>query len=424
VRLVEELAAEARVEGFRLVLSPRGEALLDAVRDALVEEAAGEGLEVALRWVGVFLGELDRAAAAIGARGWSFPRELKSFLEDPRMHLRKKLFNYAFDLARGRIGPGEFLRKGEAAVRTSLKTNMRSIYQDWVFAALLTLLGEGWGARLVYPETRVVALERTGKQRAGSIPPNAVVSLPRGELSFFLEAPRPLGWEDPRDLERTWRLYVAPRPDVLVYSGMVLDIARPDSDPPVERPDVIIECKEQGDWFTRVRDLRGPGSAPMRASEWRARWLRGLEEGLADVLGVDRGSLRDFASGRSRSLRVPEHRLLLLYREVYRPRRLYLVSRARLPGGLRGELESEGVIVVDGVEIGDRGGLEGLAGELAGIARPSEAGGLEAVALAALRRALAGGLDPVEEVGRAVLERLAAMGFEEAGGALRGRASS
>lgn len=407
--IIAELAREARVEGMRLVLTRRGEQLVDAVRDVLVDSVIPpEELEEALRWTGVLLGELSRAASLLGARGWSFPRELKSFIEDPRLHLRKKLFNYVFDLARGKIGVDEFIRRGEAAVRTSLRTNLRSIYQDWVFAAILSGLGER-GGRLVYPETKIILLERTGRQRSGSIPPNAVVRLPRGEVSFFLEAPRPVGWEDNRDLEKIWKLYVTLRPDMLVYSGRVLDILDPSGDPPIRRPNIIVECKELSDWYERSRDLRGPLARPLRALEWRARWLKGLEEGLADVLGVDRARFKEFTQGRAPSVRVREHRLLLLYKETFQPDAFYLISRARVPQDVRGDLESHGVIVLDGVEIGDRRALEELVDHVARIASPVEES-LEDLLRRVLEEAVESGRDPVESLGRAALEWLARHG--------------
>jgi len=410
--LVSRLRRLVGADGIHLVFKSReAEELFEEVRDLIVDLAVDRSeLDMARSWSGILVGELGRASRLLGASGWSYSRELRSFLEDPRTHLKKKLFNYVFDLARGRIGEDEAVRRGAAAVRTSLMTNLRSIYQDWVLAAIFSHLGS-MGGRLVYPETGVILLERSGRQRSGSIPPNAIVRLPRGELSFFLEAPRPIGWEDTGDLARSWRLYVILRPDMLVYPGRALDIAAPDRDPPILRPHTIIECKELPDWYERVRDLRGPLARPMRATEWRARWLQGLEEGLADILGVERRRVEDFAEGRTRSLRVREHRLLLLYKETFKPERFYLVSRAPVPRSVRVDLESNGIVVVDDVEIGDSQALRGLAEELAGIAEPPRDSptieSMVAEALAEAERALGRGEDPAKTLGLVLLERLA-----------------
>ena len=59
------------------------------------------------------------------------------------------------------------------------------------------------------------------------------------------------------DLSRIWKFYTALRPDMMVYGGEVMDIVEIDSDPPVRRPDLIIEVKELYDWYKRVREVRG-----------------------------------------------------------------------------------------------------------------------------------------------------------------------
>jgi hypothetical protein len=339
--------------------------VLDCVKLELVSMTAGRILPVARRWIRVFEEQLAKTSETLGARGWTLSKELKSFVTDPRLHLKKKLFNYAYDLARGKIGLNEYLSKGSAALTTSLRTNLRTIYQDWVLLAVLEHLGRRGGV-LIYPEHRVLGLERSGRQRAGTIPPNAAVSLPRGELSFFLEAPRPLGWEDTSDLRRYWKLYVTLRPDIMVYGGMVDNMVLPGDTPGIRRPDVIIECKELSDWYRRSRDLRGPFAEPISAEEWRARWIEGLWTGLADILGVEKryGGTED----RRRSVRVREPRLVILYKEFYKPRSMILVSRARSPRSVKAFLEEHGVMVVDGVGF-DAGRLEGVADLLETYAR-------------------------------------------------------
>ncbi|MEB3860451.1 MAG: hypothetical protein LRS43_04500 [Desulfurococcales archaeon] len=355
--------------------SRAAERLLEELKDRIVGDVIGEErLAEARAWVGVLSGELDRSARSLGGLGWLLTKELRSFMRDPRGHLRKKLFQYSFDLVRGRIGVEEFLSKAASALNTSFRTNMRSIYQSWVFASLLSIMGER-GGRLIYPEHGFIPLERTGRQRSGSIPPNAIVELPRGELSFFLEAPRPVGWGDSRDLREAWRLYVSLRPDILVYSGRVMDIvSREGGGPPILRPDVIIECKELEDWYDRSRELRGPFARPITAEEWMSKWLEGLHKGLADVLGVDYRA--EGGQRRERGLRLREYKIVALYKETFKPDSMILVSRKRVPGDVRRYLEDRGLLVLDGVEIGDRRSLEDLARELESRAKPASKRGL------------------------------------------------
>ncbi|MEM2678700.1 MAG: hypothetical protein QXU62_08650, partial [Thermofilaceae archaeon] len=204
------------------------------------------------------------------------------------------------------------------------------------------------GYRLIYPDDLYLHLERTGRQRTGGIPPNAVLSDGVKALSLFIEAPRPVGWEDSKDLSRAWKLYTALRPDILAYGGRVLNIVTLGDEPPVLRPDVIIECKELDDWYKRARELRGPIAAPLSAEEWRERWISGLYIGLADVLNVKLSDVISKLKER-KGLRLRDPQIVLLYKRFYEPKRMFLVSRAAVPADVKRMLEDEGVELVESV---------------------------------------------------------------------------
>ena len=87
----------------------------------------------------------------------------------------------------------------------------------------------------------------------------------------------------------------------------------------------------------------------MTAEEWRSRWLRGLWAGLAEVLGLSSPEEAYEAARRRRGVRLTEPQIVALYARIYRPRTLFLVSRAPVPPSIRGELEAQGVRVVDAV---------------------------------------------------------------------------
>lgn len=371
--LVELLDAHDPERSFRLEgpVKERFERLSRRVKREFIASALGaNSIRRAKAWIKVLRDELDRCMRALGARGVLLSRELKSFIEDPEAHLEKKLTFYFYDLLRGRISREEFEDRGRAAVTTSLMTNMRSIYQDWVLLALWSILAEEHGAEIAYPEHRRIHLERLGRQRLGEINPNLILHvLGRGSISFFLEAPRPVGWEDTSDLVKAWRLYVALRPDIMVHGGAVMNLIAPSQDPPIKAPDIIIECKELVDWYARVRDVKGPLARPLTVEEWRSKWIKGLYEGLADILGVAPSKAAEKAR-ESRGLRLREDRVVVLYRSFYRPKAMYLVARARTPGEVRRRLEEEGVIVVDGVGF-NRDALKELAEEVVKVARPS-----------------------------------------------------
>ncbi|WP_167827907.1 hypothetical protein [Pyrolobus fumarii] len=379
-----------------------GDEILERLRLEFVDEYFGSKLAEAYEWVRVLKEVAERASRTVGAEGVLWTKELKSFLADPRRHLAKKLYIYALDLQRSKLKPEEFEKVALAAARTSLNTNMRSIYQAWVFLVVVETLGRNNRAKIVFPEHGHILLERSGRQRGGTIPPNLVLLLEgRGYLSFFIEAPRPIGWGDNADLAKAWRLYVALRPDMMVYSGKVLNMVEAGRNPPIRRPNVIIECKELPDWYARVREIRGPFARPMSGVEWRNRWLRGLWAGLADVLGVETPEKAYQAVKERRGLRLSEPQIVKLYARIYKPDKLYLVSRAKVPQRIRENLEDKQIVVIDGVGFDPRG-LEELANELAKMASYGSSGetievdGETATMLARLASAL--GLESVAQV--------------------------
>ncbi len=321
---------------------------LEEFKECFIDAVASSMLGEAYTWTWKTREAVERLVKALGLKGFTYPREFKSFMEDPRAHLKKKIFNYVYDLARGKIGFEEFTRRATAAIRTSLRTNMRTAYQVWGLATIMALLAEQ-GYQLAYPEHGFISFDRSGKQRLGIIPPNAVLGNPsEGFISFFHEVPRPLGWEDTSDLQRVWSLYTALRPDAMVYSGMILNIVDLSASPPVKRPDIILEFKELEDWYDRVRDLKGYFKKPLTAEEWRSMWLEGLFEGLADIMGVKRSEIREKVR-EARSLRLREHQLVRLYKNVYKPQRMILVSRAQVPQDIKEELEAEDIEVYNNI---------------------------------------------------------------------------
>ncbi len=305
-------------------------------------------IEEARRLIEVFRESVEEASRLYGFRKTLYSREFGSFLKDPRMHLRKKLFIYTHDLVRGRLKPEDYGPRAAAAIRTSLQTNLRTLYQNWVFTSIVNHLYRR-GSKVIYPEHGVLSFERSGKQKLRWIPPNLVIDIPGiGALSFFLEVPRPLAWEDTSDLRSSWKLYTALRPDIMVYGGVVMDIVSFDSNPPIRKPDIIIECKELIDWYNRVRDVKGPLAKPLSAEEWRNLWIQGLWDGLADVLGVSRREAIERARER-RGIRLSEVKIVQLYRSIYNPDKMILVSKYGVPDEVKEMLRGHDILVYDNI---------------------------------------------------------------------------
>ena len=342
------------------------EEYLDSFRECTVYAYADNSvLGEASKNVKLLVEFLNKAVSAANGRGWLLSREMSSFVKNPVEHLKKKLTLYLYDLLRGKLSLEDYASKARAAVTSSLNTNMRTLYEVWVLASLLHGLGKH-GGRLVYPEHGYVHFDRAGKQKAGILPPNFVVNIPgKGSLSLFLEAPRPIGWRDFKDLKTVWRLYTTLRPDIMMYSGIVTNIVDLDNpDLPILRPQVIIECKEQSDWYIRARELKGPIVSTFTFDEWFKRWLSGLWTGLADVLGVSSDVLREVAEGKKRGVRVTEVQLILFYKSVYKPEKFFLVSKPILPSNTKKFLENEGVFILENVQIGCENCLEDIVEDL------------------------------------------------------------
>ncbi len=319
------------------------------LKDLFIDYALGQiKLEIAYKWIEEFNKAMNEIIKLLKIPGVLLSKELRSFIEDPRNHLRKKIFIYTHDLLRGRIDVDEYERRAGPAVRTSFRTNLRTLYQDWVLITVIKHLVKR-GAFIAYPEHKYISLERLGKQKTGTIPPNLVLYLEgKGYLSFFIEAPRPIGWEDTSDLQKAWKLYTALRPDVLIYTGKVLNIVRIGQDPPIQRPNIILECKELEDWYIRVRDLKGSFTKPLTAEEWRSKWIQGLWTGLADVLGVSRTEVQETIETR-KAIRLKEYQIITLYKSFYNPDTMILVSRSKIPKSIRKDIEYHGITIIDDV---------------------------------------------------------------------------
>lgn len=349
--LVDELKKYLVIDSSKVIRfrDVKAVKIFDELRLRIVECVASNEVGVVYEWIAKLKDILDKAGGVLGVSGYTLPREFSSFFVDPLQHLKKKVFNYSYDYVRGLLPEEEFWNKVSRAIVTSLKTNLRSCYQLWAIAAVMILLND-IGYTIAYPENKYLNFDRSGKQKLGTIPPNFVMlNIGKGYLSFFHEAPRPLSWEDTADLQKVWSLYVALRPDLMIYSGRVMDIVDLANNPPIKRPDIIVEFKELDEWWKRVRDLKGYFRKPLTAEEWRSKWIDGLFEGLAEAMGVRKTEIeRRVEEGAS--LRVKEYQLVSLYKATYKPAKMLLISRRETAPEVKKNLEDSGIEVIDNVE--------------------------------------------------------------------------
>jgi len=320
----------------------------------ILEEFQDEVSE-AERWIKELNKLKNTVTKSYNIDGIIFSREFGSFLEGLIPHFKRKMFLKLHDLMRGKLTLDDFESWARKALTTCFRTNMRTLYQSWGFLAILKHLAD-YSGRIVYPEYGYLPLERFGMQRVGRIPPNCVVKIASKNshsklLSFFIEAPRPLGWGSSEDLQKVWGLYTAMRPDLMVYNSSVMDIIEPLHNPPIKRPNFIVEFKELDGWFFRRREILPPETSPLTAEEWRSRWIKGLYDGLAEAIGLKVKGKRKISSREKRKfLRFFDYEIVASYCKVYKPDKMFLISRVKVLDDIRRKLEDDGVVVLDNVE--------------------------------------------------------------------------
>jgi len=136
---------------------------------------------------------------------------------------------------------------------------------------------------------------------------------------------------------------------MMIYGGAVLNMLDPSLEPPIKKPCVIVEFKELRDWYARTRDLKGYFRRKFTAEEWRSRWLNGLYDGLADILGVVKKKEYNVVKEETGGLRIREYQLVQLYKNFYNPKEMILVSRCRVPGDVKRYMEENGIEVFDNI---------------------------------------------------------------------------
>ena len=281
---------------------------------------------------------------------WS--RELRRFIKDPLRHLKHVLRFYVFDVLRRHITKEEFWDRGAAAVRTAFRTNERACYERWVLLEILKQLKIRENARIIYPEIGALVLTRAGKQKLAIIPPDIIVELQNlSDLSFFLEAPRPITWGDTQELKFVWSLYRIARPDILVYADKIFNILDLSKEPPIKNPDVVIEIKFLENWWKRKRLLR-IFSKPLTIEHWRSLWIQGLYEGLSEILGIRKPKTEELKP--QKGAYATDLQVLKMYLEIFNPKMLFCVSMVPVPNSIKEELESYNTIIVDDVSFNEK----------------------------------------------------------------------
>lgn len=242
-------------------------------------------------------------------------RAFSSFLESPRGHVKRIIVPKIRRAVDGRFDLPRFYRLINLTVKKCIDTNCRILFQNFVVLSILYNL-HSFDVEFVYPNGSWIHLDRRGHQHGGVIPPNFIIRVGDGYFSFFLEAPRPIEWSLPLKSGEPLPLHAAPRPDILIYRGWVENIVDRSSNSIIKSPNFIIECKEVDGWWRSTRPSKG-------------------------VKHITNGEIES----------VDAFNVMELYYELYKPDKIFLVSKVKVPRGVKYKLSLRGVETIDNIRL-------------------------------------------------------------------------
>lgn len=277
---VQSIPGDIRAEFYRL---------FDNVRLGFITENYNAFVDVARPLSRSYSDVVEKALANPGLSEIKPKSTLNWFLKDPLEGLNRLLFDLLFDLLKGKLDLEDFEQQAGERLSRSFHEMFRLAYEHWVLVALVSLL-DGDRALTVplYGSEEDATLVGGGEPMPGTVQESVsspeeslVVSLEHAKEAAFvtsdiiLRSARTGGYVSiRRDLfapqrmvkdvnrKREWLKYrevgvkswcdhAADWPDMVVYAGssaaelaLVADYAR------FCRPEMIIECMEQDDWFS------------------------------------------------------------------------------------------------------------------------------------------------------------------------------
>ncbi len=242
-------------------------------------------------------------------------KAFNSFIENPFEHIKEVLAAKIFNAINRRVKARRFNQLAKLTVRKCIDTNSRILFQNFIALSILYNLHD-CNLKVVYPENSWIHLDRKGHQHGGTIPPNYVIEVNGKYLSFFLEAPRPIEWSLPVKYGDPLPFHALPRPDIMVYDGWIENIVE-QSNPHylIKPPKFIIECKEVDGWWKSTRKTKSASRVIRR---------RG------DIDAVE---------------------VIEIYHKLYRPEKVFVVSKVKVPRGVKYKLSLRGADTIDNTNL-------------------------------------------------------------------------
>jgi len=262
--------------------------LFDNVRLGFITENYSQFVSLA-RPLSRSYGEvLEKTVKSLGLSEIKPKSTLTWFLKEPLEGLNRLLFDLLFDLLKGKLDLEDFEQQAGERLSRSFPEMFRLSYEHWVLLALVSLL-DGDKALTVplYGSEEDATLVGGGEPMPGTVQESvsspvevAVVSLEHAKEAAFVapdiivhstrtggyvsirrdlfapqrmvkDVSRKREWLTYREVGiKSWKDHAADWPDMVVYAGssaaelaLVADYAR------FCRPEIIIECMEQDEWF-------------------------------------------------------------------------------------------------------------------------------------------------------------------------------
>ncbi len=274
------IPADVRPEFYRL---------FDKTRVAFLKEKCQTLLDEAAMLSSDYVPAAQEVKRSLGLSEIELPDRLDWFLNNPTNGLIRSLFDLLFDLLKGKIEINSFEHRGTSAIVSSFGQLFRAGYEKWVILSLVNLLAPDRALSVsveaiqdkchqLEPDQKTGTSEETvpdpeemtllsfghGGAEPAFITSDIIVHSPRlnryvafgADLTDAMWTAKQVSdqreWCQLRELGKLYMPTVQNWPDLVVYTdnrpediALVADFGR------FCRPDIIVECMEQSDWYQR-----------------------------------------------------------------------------------------------------------------------------------------------------------------------------
>ncbi|MEM0084347.1 MAG: hypothetical protein QW743_02435 [Candidatus Methanomethylicia archaeon] len=281
-----------------------------------IKEVFGDEIEIIRKHVYVYNDFCEDIKTILNSPYIIHSKQLSSFLEDPLNHIINLFVSKSYELILKDLDLENFNSIINLTIKKCLESNLKLMFQNFVVLSIPYNL-HSHEIKIIYPRNKWIILSRKGFQGNNSLSPNYVLEIDGERFSFFVEAPRPI--ERIKKVRRSSKLSLnaAPRPDIMIYHRWVRNILPSKSSSNsrnmlVKRPFMIIECKEVDGWWKKFRFSKG-------------------------IMTLTNGNLEN----------VKALDVIDVYLSLYKPKKMFVVSKVKVPRGVKYRLSLRGIETID-----------------------------------------------------------------------------